>query len=44
MSTKINPSFRLSNGGFSVKSYYDPINQREQIRKDNNGKIGVYAR
>lgn len=25
------------------KSYYDPINQRELIRLDNNGKIGVYA-
>lgn len=26
-----------------VKSYYDPSNQRNEIRKDNNGKIGVYA-
>jgi group I intron endonuclease len=25
------------------KSYFDPINQREEIRKDNNSKIGVYA-
>lgn len=25
------------------KSYYDPINQRELIRLDNKGKIGVYA-
>lgn len=25
------------------KSYLDPVNQRELIRSDNSGKIGVYA-
>lgn len=25
------------------KSYYDPLNQREEIRKDNNAKVGIYA-
>lgn len=25
------------------KSYIDPVNQRKEIREDNNGKIGVYA-
>ena len=26
-----------------IKYYNDPINQRSLIRKDNNGKIGIYA-
>lgn len=26
-----------------VKSYNDPLSQRNIIRKDTNGKIGVYA-
>nr|YP_009763308.1 GIY-YIG endonuclease [Metarhizium rileyi]QIS49087.1 GIY-YIG endonuclease [Metarhizium rileyi] len=25
------------------KSYFDPFNQREEIRKDTNAKIGIYA-
>lgn len=41
--TKINTKVILSNEGYPERSYYDPINQREQIRVDNNGKIGVYA-
>lgn len=41
MSTNVNVKSRLPNG--IKKSYYNPINQREEIRMDNNGKIGVYC-
>lgn len=40
ISTNVNVKSRLPNG--IEKSYYNPINQREEIRMDNNGKIGVY--
>nr|YP_009254030.1 hypothetical protein [Hypomyces aurantius]ANC62716.1 hypothetical protein [Hypomyces aurantius] len=40
-STGINKESRIPKG--IEKSYYDPINQRTQIRLDNKGKIGVYA-
>jgi hypothetical protein len=41
ISTNVNKESRLPNN--IEKSYYEPINQRELIRIDNNGKIGVYA-
>nr|QDG01212.1 GIY-YIG endonuclease [Scytalidium sp.] len=41
LSTNVNKESRLPNN--IEKSYYDPVNQRELIRIDNNGKIGVYA-
>lgn len=28
---------------YAIKIYTDPLNQRDLIRKDNNGKIGIYA-
>jgi hypothetical protein len=27
----------------ALKTYNDPLNQRDLIRKENNGKIGVYS-
>nr|YP_009750538.1 GIY-YIG endonuclease [Tolypocladium cylindrosporum]QIJ60543.1 GIY-YIG endonuclease [Tolypocladium cylindrosporum] len=41
MSTNVNIKSRLPNR--IEKSYYNPMNQREEIRVDNNGKIGVYC-
>lgn len=28
---------------YAIKIYNDPLNQRTLIRKDNNGKIGIYS-
>jgi len=28
---------------YAVKIYTDPLNQRNLIRSDNNGKIGIYS-
>lgn len=39
--TNVNKGSRFPNN--IEKSYYEPANQRELIRNDNNGKIGVYA-
>jgi len=41
-STIINKSFDSPSSYNPVKTYYDPKNEREEIRKDNNGKVGVY--
>jgi group I intron endonuclease len=41
LSTNVNKKYKLPNN--IEKSYYDPVNQRELIRIDNNGKIGIYA-
>lgn len=43
LSTKINNTFNSPGGHNPIKTYYDPLNEREQIRKDNNGKVGVYV-
>lgn len=40
---KISSNSNNNNNNFSFEKYYEnPINQRNIIRKDNNGKIGVY--
>ena len=41
LSTNVNAKSRFPNG--IEKSYFNPTNQREEIRTDNNGKIGVYC-
>lgn len=47
ISVKVNNNDSESNSNKSIKRfikyYNDPINQRSLIRKDNNGKIGIYA-
>nr|QID42132.1 GIY-YIG endonuclease [Fusarium cerealis] len=44
ISTKINnTTFNSPSSQNPIKTYYDPLNEREIIRKDNNGKIGVYV-
>lgn len=41
ISTNVNKNSKLPNN--IENSYLDPVNQRELIRRDNSGKIGVYA-
>lgn len=28
---------------YGIKIYTDPLNQRNLIREDNNGKVGIYS-